>query len=104
GARPGAYSVTGTQVTNNTIWLSSTGNNVAVDFEDRAQPPQPGIFTDPTNFFDGNNYQFSLGYARNAWLWGETNNYFAPISWANWQAAGQDRHGNLHLGMTGPQL
>jgi parallel beta helix pectate lyase-like protein len=104
GARPGAYTVTDTQVTNNTVWLSSTADDVAVDFEDRAQPPQPGIFSDPTNFFDGNTYDFSLGYSRNAWLWGETDNYFAPMSWANWQANQQDRHGTIRLDMSGPQL
>jgi parallel beta-helix repeat protein len=95
GARPGAYTVTGTQVTGNTIWLSSTQNDVAVDFEDRAQPPEPRIFTDPTNFFDYNTYKFSLGYGRSSWLWGETIDYFTPISWASWRGDGQDPHGTV---------
>jgi parallel beta-helix repeat protein len=95
GSRGGTvYQVTDTQVTGNTISISSTGNDVVIGLLDHAQPSQPGIYTDPTNFFDYNMYQFS-GSVRPSWLWGEVADFLQPISWSSWQAAGQDLHGTI---------
>jgi len=103
GSRLGTvYQVTDTQVTDNTVWMSSNATEVAVGLIDRAQPPEPGIFTDPTNFFDHNIYQFS-GPVRSSWGWGETATPLVPISWSAWRAAGQDLHGSLVEGVSPPR-
>src|SRR5262249_7139982 len=73
------YQVTDTQVTNNVIAIPSTAHEgIATGLQDFASPPQPGIFSDPTNLFDYNTYEFP-GQSRQAWHWGESNVY-SPIS------------------------
>jgi len=98
GTRPNSnlaiYQVTDTQVTNNTVWLSSTGTDIAAGLTDFASPLQPTIFNDPSNFFDSNTYEFS-GTVRNAWMWGEVPNVYLPISWTQWLGNGQDSHAQI---------
>ncbi len=96
------YQVTDTQVTNNTIYIPTTAHEgVAVGFQDFGTPLQPRVFSDPTNFFDYNIYQFqSLG--RPIWHWGETSNVYAAISWATWRADGQDPNGTLRFNVSPP--
>jgi hypothetical protein len=104
GSRAGTvYQVTDTEVTGNTVWASSNVTDVIAGLVDRAQPPQPTIFSDPTNFFDFNTYNFS-GSLRSSWGWGETANPLQPISWAAWQANGQDPHGQVMVNVPLPKL
>ncbi|MBV8357007.1 MAG: right-handed parallel beta-helix repeat-containing protein, partial [Deltaproteobacteria bacterium] len=94
GGRAGiVYQVTDTQVTGNMIGISYNQNDVTAGLIDHAQPPQPSIFSDPTNFFDYNVYEFFTVSQRSSWSWGETANLLQPISWSAWQANGQDRNG-----------
>jgi hypothetical protein len=104
GTRPRSrspiYKVVDTQVTGNTIEAQCNPNDAAVGLLDRAEPPQPSIFTDASNFFDHNVYLFSNSHqlaagplARRCWAWGETTRGQGPISWSDWQASGQDPHG-----------
>jgi hypothetical protein len=103
GSRAGTvYQVTDTQVSGNTMWTSSKGYDVVAGLVDHAQPAQPGIFSDPTNFFDYNIYQFP-GAVRTSWLWGEVANVYQPISWNAWQASSQDPHGVVIVGVPDPQ-
>jgi parallel beta-helix repeat protein len=103
GSRRGTvYQVTDTQVTGNTIWISSTVTDVAAGLIDRAQPAQPSIFSDPTNYFDDNIYEFGTS-VRPAWHWGETAIALQPISWASWQDLGEDPHGQTMEGIPDPQ-
>jgi len=98
-----SYLITDTQVTGNTIWIASNGVNVAAGLRDQAQPPQPSIYTDSTNFFDYNVYEFSAS-VRSSWIWGEVANSFQPISWSAWQADGQDPHGTTMQNIPRPSL
>jgi parallel beta-helix repeat protein len=105
GSRPHTqatlYVVHDVQVTNNTIWIPSTGHEVAVGFQDFGVPLQPNVFNDPSNFFDYNTYEFSSG-GRNSWMWGEVPNVYLPISWTSWHNAHQDAHGRLMFNMPPP--
>jgi parallel beta-helix repeat protein len=103
GARGGTvYPVTNVQVTGNTIFVSSSANDVVAGLIDHAVPPEPSIFSDPTNFFNNNIYKFS-GSSRNSWHWGETSNPLLNMSWSAWQAGGQDLDGTVEVGVPGPQ-
>jgi parallel beta-helix repeat protein len=102
GTRSGTvYTVTDVQVTGNTIWLSSSGRDTAAGLIDGANPLEPSIYTDPTNFFNNNTYEFS-GSIRSSWLWGE-GSVEDPISWSTWQAGGQDLDGTVMVGVPGSQ-
>jgi hypothetical protein len=81
----------------------SDPSKIAAGMLDFAQPPQPEISNDPTNFFDHNVYKLPtvsrFGGARMAglfWFWGE-NKGRGPkrVTWADWQASGHDRNGTL---------
>jgi parallel beta-helix repeat protein len=102
GTRPNSivYEITDVQVTGNTVWVSPN-DNVAAGMADFAIPPEPSIFTDPTNFFDYNVYQFPV-LSRAVWLWGESTVPPTPISWAVWQGLGQDPHGQVVLNVPVP--
>jgi parallel beta-helix repeat protein len=101
------YQVTDTQVTGNTIYIPSPplGTWLTImAFQDFGQPPQPKIFSDPSNFFDYNTYKFE-GPAWSCWHWGETSNVYSPISWSQWRGAdGQDPHGTVVTNVTVPPL
>jgi parallel beta-helix repeat protein len=102
GSRKGTvYQVVDTQVTGNMIWISSNATDVVAGSLDKAQPAQPGIFTNPTNFFDYNIYQFS-GSVRASWRWGETASSLKPMSWSAWRASSQDPHGTVMDGVPAP--
>jgi parallel beta-helix repeat protein len=102
GSRVGTvFKVTDTQVTGNTIWTSSNENDVVAGLIDHAQPAQPSIFSDPTNFFNSNIYEFS-GSVRSSWHWGETANPLDPISWTTWRDDKQDPHGSVKDGVPEP--
>jgi hypothetical protein len=99
GTRPNTqiYQVTDTQVTNNTVQVPATAHEgVVAGLQDFASPLQPNIYSDPTNFYDFNSYQFP-GASRSCWYWGETSNVYKPISWSAWQGAGQDLHGQVAI-------
>ena len=57
---------------------------------DHAQPSQPSTFSDPTNFFDYNIYEFFPVSQGPSWSWGETANFLQPTSWSAWQANSQN--------------
>ena len=110
GTRPGTtiYPLTDTQVTNNTIVILKP-KSVAAGLRDFARPSEPGVFTDPTNLFEGNVYKFSgqpqfsglLRFASNRpsgpfWYWGENGARGSQrVDWRNWQTSGHDRQGRL---------
>jgi parallel beta-helix repeat protein len=97
GGRGGTvYPVTDVQVTGNTIWISSSARDTVAGLIDHAVPPEPSIYTDPTNFFNHNTYVFS-GSSRNSWHWGETSNPLLTMSWSAWLADGQDQDGRVML-------
>jgi parallel beta-helix repeat protein len=103
GTRPRSmiYKVTDVQATGNTVWVAPN-DNVAGGMADYATPPQPSIFTDPTNFFDYNVYKFPA-LSRGVWLWGEsTTTPPTPMSWDVWQGLGQDPHGQVVLNVPAP--
>jgi parallel beta-helix repeat protein len=102
GTRPGniIYEVTDVQATGNTIWVNPK-DNVAAGIADFAIPSEPSIFTDPTNFFDYNVYEFPA-LSRAVWLWGESTKPPTPMSWAVWQGLGQDPHGQVMLNVPAP--
>ncbi|MBV8357757.1 MAG: right-handed parallel beta-helix repeat-containing protein [Deltaproteobacteria bacterium] len=107
GSRPHGvtpiYTVTDTQVTSNTIWMSTNATDLAVGLIDNAQPHQPGIFSDPTNFFDHNIYEFSA-QTRPSWHWGETADFLQSISWSAWRGDGQDPNGTTMQNIPRPGL
>jgi parallel beta-helix repeat protein len=97
GSRPNSsypiYTVTDVQVTGNTIYIpSSAVESASVGLVDFATPLQPGIYTDPTNFFNDNIYEFP-GSDRPCWHWGELSSPYVGISWSAWQADQQDLQG-----------
>jgi parallel beta-helix repeat protein len=95
GSRTGTvYKVTDVQVTNNKIWTSSSELDVVAGLIDHAEPPEPSIYTDPTNFFNHNTYEFSA-LARPAWHWGETTNPLQLLIWSDWLVDLQDLHGQV---------
>jgi hypothetical protein len=100
GSRTGTiFRVTDVQVTDNTIWTSSSGRNVIAGLVDRAVPAQPDIYSDPSNFFDYNTYEFSTS-VRSSWRWGEAPDPLLPIGWSSWRGSRQDLQGrtmtNIH--------
>jgi parallel beta-helix repeat protein len=102
GTRPKSivYKITDVQATDNTIWVSPK-DNVAAGMADFAKPPEPSIFTDPTNFFNYNVYQFPE-LSRAVWLWGESTTPPTPMSWDVWRELGQDPHGKVMLNVVDP--
>jgi len=104
GTRTGAtiYKVVDTQVVGNTIVISNS-LGIAAGMLDFAQPPQPGIFSDPSIFFDHDVYKLpeqfrpaNMPESELLWCWGE-NPGRGPrrVNWDEWQALRQDREGIL---------
>src|SRR5690349_8387112 len=66
------YQVTGMQVTVNTIIVAKNSSDIATGLLDYANPPEPGIFSDPTNVWTGNIYVVpALPWTKQSWMWGE---------------------------------
>jgi parallel beta-helix repeat protein len=95
------YKVVDTQITGNTIVISNP-QKIAAGMLDFARPLQPGIFSDPSNFFDHNLYKFPSEFlfarahlADSFWCWGENLALSGPrhVSWSEWRATGQDPNG-----------
>jgi parallel beta-helix repeat protein len=105
GTRPRSrepiYRLVDTQVTGNTIESECNPHAIpAVGLIDRARPPEPGIFSDPTNFFDHNVYRFPNGRefgdrfsGMHCWIWGENTGRPKAVSWSAWRVYGQDPNG-----------
>ena len=105
GSRPNStetiYKVTDTQVTGNTIEiLSGKRNTFEAGLIDHAQPSQPSIFSDPTNFFNNNIYEFPH-LSTSSWHWGETPAPLQVLSWSTWQANSQDMNGQVLVNVPG---
>ena len=106
GSRPNGgsnpiYKVTDTQITSNTIWLPTNASDVAAGLIDHALPHQPSIYSDRTNFFNHNTYEFSAS-VRSSWHWGETTGQ--PLSWSAWRTDRQDPNGTTRSSSPRPSL
>jgi parallel beta-helix repeat protein len=109
-SRQPVYKVVDTQVTGNSVETKCYPHIAAAGLIDYAEPPDPSIFADPSNFFDQNTYRvvhsasvWGAHPAVGCWAWGErswemTGRGPNLIEWSAWQSERQEMHGSVIFG------